>query len=72
VIHKDIFVKLSIITENRRKVEDQEEEEMLQQAIALSLSQEGQELLTGNIVTERPICKTWLLAAFGSYGVTMV
>ena len=53
-------------------MEDQEEEEMLQQAIALSLSQEGQELLTGNIVTERPICKTRLLAAFGSYGVTMV
>jgi hypothetical protein len=55
VIHKDIFVKLSIITENRRKVEEEEEEEMLQQAIALSLSQEGQdsqeELLTGNIAT---------------------
>ena len=43
MIHKDIFVKLSIMTENRRKVEDQEEEEMLQQAIALSLSQEGQD-----------------------------
>ena len=55
MIHKDIFVKLSIMTENRRKVEDQEEEEMLQQAIALSLSQEGQdsqeEMLTGTIVT---------------------
>jgi hypothetical protein len=39
-------------------VEEEEEEEMLQQAIALSLSQEGQdsqeEMLTGNIVNKRP------------------
>ena len=42
MIPKDIFVKFSKIAENRRKMEEEEEEKMLQQAIALSLSEEGQ------------------------------
>ena len=40
---RSICISLFIIAESRRKVEDQEEGEMLQEAIALSLSQEGQD-----------------------------
>ena len=65
MIPKDLFVKSSIIAENRRKLLEEEQEEMLQQATALSLSQESEEMV--KLAMARMICLEFIATVRGEY-----